>query len=73
MARANSHDEGEQAVSSATPQIEAVDPSSSMTGLEHMHEGEESLYCPVSELKGDEPGTAERLMESRDFTGGTLQ
>jgi hypothetical protein len=38
-----------------------------------MHKGQENLYCPVSELKGDEPGTAKRLMESRDFTGGTLQ
>lgn len=37
------------------------------------HKGERSLYCPVSELKGDEPGTAKRLMESREFTGGTLQ
>jgi hypothetical protein len=36
-------------------------------------DGGDSLYCPVSELKGDEPGTAERLMESRDFTGGTLR
>jgi hypothetical protein len=70
-ARANSHDEGEQATFPATPQI--VDSGRSMTGLEHAPKGEESLYCPVSELKGDEPGTADRLMKSRDFTGGTLQ
>jgi hypothetical protein len=37
------------------------------------HKGERSLYCPVSELKGDEPGTAKRLMESGEFTGVTLQ
>lgn len=36
-------------------------------------EGEGSLYCPVSELKGDEPGTAARLMQSREFTGGSLR
>ena len=27
----------------------------------------------MSELKGDEPGTARRLMESGEFTGGTLR
>ena len=43
------------------------------SGPEPKLKGEESLYCPVSELKGDEPGTALRLMESREFTGGTLQ
>jgi hypothetical protein len=31
------------------------------------------LYCPVSELKGDEPRTAERLMKSPDFTGKNLR
>ena len=31
------------------------------------------LYCPVSELKGDEPRTAERLMMSPDFTGKNLR
>jgi hypothetical protein len=30
-------------------------------------------YCPVSELKGDEPRTAERLMESPEFTGENLR
>lgn len=40
---------------------------------ELMHKDRESPYCPVSELKGDEPGTARRLMESREFTGGTLR
>lgn len=73
MARANSRDEGEQVTFPVMPQIEAPDTSRCMTGLERMHKGEESLYCPVSELKGDESGTAERLMESREFTGGTLQ
>jgi len=73
VARANSHDEGEQDIFPAMPQMEAAEPSRSMTGPERMHKGEESLYCPVSELKGDEPGTAERLMKSRDFTGGALQ
>ena len=29
-------------------------------------------YCPVSELKADEPSTAERLMKSPDFTGKNL-
>lgn len=54
LARADSHDEGEQVIFPAMPQIE-------------------SLSCPVSELKGDEPGTAERLMDSRGFNGGTLR
>ena len=69
----NSHDEGEQTSIPAVPQTEAADPSRRVTGLERMDKGEDSLYCPVSELKGDEPGTAQRLMESREFTGGTLQ
>ena len=73
MARAESHNEGEQVIFPVKPQVEATDPSRSTTGLENMGNGEENLYCPVSELKGDEPGTAKRLMESRDFTGGTLQ
>jgi hypothetical protein len=30
-------------------------------------------YCPVSELKGDEPPTAERLMRSPEFTGKNLR
>ena len=30
-------------------------------------------YCPVSELKGDEPRTAERLMKSPEFTGKNLR
>ena len=30
-------------------------------------------YCHVSELKGDEPLTAERLMRSREFTGKNLR
>ena len=30
-------------------------------------------YCPVSELKGDEPATAERLMKSAEFTGENLR
>lgn len=30
-------------------------------------------YCPVSELKGDEPPTAERLMKSPEFTGKNLR
>ena len=71
--RPNSHDEGERVVLPEMPQIEAADPSHCMTGLERMHKGEEGLYCPVSELKGDESGTAMRLMESHEFTGGTLQ
>jgi hypothetical protein len=29
-------------------------------------------YCPVSELKGDEPATAERLMKAPEFTGKSL-
>jgi hypothetical protein len=33
----------------------------------------DGLYCPVSELKGDEPRTAERLMKSPDFTGRNLR
>lgn len=73
LARADSHDEGEQVIFPAMPQIEAADPSCRMTGLERMRNRQESLYCPVSELKGDEPGTAERLMDSREFTGGTLR
>jgi hypothetical protein len=73
MARAESHDEGEQVIFPAMPQIETVDPSYRMTGLERMHNGDESLYCPVSELKGDEPSTAKRLMDSPDFNGGTLR
>jgi len=36
-----------------------------------VHDG--GLYCPVSELKGDEPRTAERLMKSPDFTGKNLR
>lgn len=70
---ADSHDEGEQVIFPAMPQIEATNPSCRMTGLERMHNVQESLYCPVSELKGDEPGTAERLMDSREFNGGTLR
>ncbi len=34
---------------------------------------EDGLDCPVSELKGDEPRTAERLMKSPDFTGKNLR
>jgi hypothetical protein len=30
-------------------------------------------YCPVSELKADEPSTADRLMESPEFTGKNLR
>jgi hypothetical protein len=30
-------------------------------------------YCPVSELKGDEPATAERLTKSPEFTGENLR
>jgi hypothetical protein len=30
-------------------------------------------YCRVSELKGDEPPTAERLMNSPEFTGKNLR
>jgi hypothetical protein len=33
----------------------------------------DSLYCPLSELKGDEPATAERLLKARAFTGETLR
>ena len=33
----------------------------------------DSLYRPVSELKGDEPTTAERLLKARAFTGETLR
>ena len=33
----------------------------------------DSLHCPVSELKGDEPATAERLLKARAFTGETLR
>ncbi len=33
----------------------------------------DSRYCPVSELKGDEPATAERLLNARAFTGETLR
>ena len=73
MARADSHDEGEQVILPTMPQIETVGPNCRMTGLERMPSGDESLYCPVSELKGDEPGTAERLMDSREFNGGTLR
>ena len=70
----NSHDEGEQTIIPVMPQTEAAGPSRRrVTALERMDKGEESLYCPVSELKGDEPCTAQRLMESREFTGGTLQ
>jgi hypothetical protein len=73
MACADSHGESEQVIHPATSQIAAADAICRMTGLERMYKGEGSLYCPVSELKGDEPGTAERLMGSREFTGGTLQ
>ena len=73
MACADSQDEGEQVILPAMPQIETVDPDCRMTGLERMPSGDEGLYCPVSELKGDEPGTAERLMDSREFNGGTLR
>jgi hypothetical protein len=34
---------------------------------------DDSPYCPVSELKGDEPPTAERLMKSPEFTGKNLR
>lgn len=30
-------------------------------------------YCPVSELKGDEPDTAKRLLEAPEFTGKGLR
>jgi hypothetical protein len=73
LARADSHDEGEQVIFPAMPHIEAADPSCRMTGLERMRNGQESLYCPVSKLKGDEPGTAGRLMDSQEFNGGTLR
>jgi hypothetical protein len=64
---------GEQGVIPVVPQAEAPDASRRVTGPERLLKSEESLYCPVSELKGDEPGTARRLMESGEFTGGTLQ
>jgi hypothetical protein len=35
--------------------------------------GADSEYCDVSELKGGEPGTADRLMDAREFTGGSLR
>ena len=38
--------------------------------LAHDHD---SRHCPVSELKGDEPATAERLLKARAFTGETLR
>ena len=34
---------------------------------------DDSQYCPVSELKGDEPATAERLMKAPEFTGKSLR
>jgi len=34
---------------------------------------DDSPYCPVSELKGDEPRTAERLMKAPEFTGKSLR
>jgi hypothetical protein len=34
---------------------------------------DDGLYCPVSELKGDEPPTAERLTKSPEFTGKNLR
>jgi hypothetical protein len=34
---------------------------------------EGSPHCPVSELKGDEPATAERLMKDPEFTGKSLR
>jgi len=34
---------------------------------------DDGLYCPVSELRGDEPRTAEQLMKSPDFTGKNLR
>ena len=52
VARANSHDEGEQAISPATPQIEATDPSRSMTGLEHRHKGEGEPVLPGVRVEG---------------------
>jgi hypothetical protein len=33
----------------------------------------DTQYCPVSELKGDEPATAERLMKAPEFTGKSLR
>jgi hypothetical protein len=33
----------------------------------------DSPYCPVSALKGDEPATAERLMKAPEFTGKSLR
>jgi hypothetical protein len=35
--------------------------------------GDANPYCPVSELKGDEPATAERLMKAPEFTGKSLR
>jgi hypothetical protein len=49
------------------------DTKATMARADSHDEGEGSLYCPVSELKGDEPSTAKRLMESREFTGSTLR
>jgi hypothetical protein len=34
---------------------------------------DDSRYCPVSELKGDEPATAERLVQAPEFTGKSLR
>jgi hypothetical protein len=34
---------------------------------------DDDRYCRVSELKGDEPSTAERLMNSPEFTGKNLR
>jgi hypothetical protein len=34
---------------------------------------DDNQYCPVSELKGDEPTTAERLMKAPEFTGKSLR
>jgi hypothetical protein len=70
---ANGRDDCEQTVIPVTPQTEVADPSRRVASLERMYKGDESLYCPVAELKGDEPGTAQRLMDSREFTGDTLK
>jgi hypothetical protein len=34
---------------------------------------DDSPHCPVSELKGDEPATAERLIKAPEFTGKSLR
>ncbi|GAA0550786.1 hypothetical protein GCM10010172_36200 [Paractinoplanes ferrugineus] len=64
---------GDQAMYDLT--VEAVHTYYVFAGAEAIlvHNKAGGLFCDITELKGDEPGTALRLMAQRDWNGGQLR